>query len=897
MSRLFFGELCPNDCSFISTPRCRGRGGGVALVYRNNFKIQKLSIANYSSFELQCVKVESASIPLVCALIYRPPKRDKDFITEFSELLSHLVTEYDRLLLLGDFNIHVCCPGKPLVSEFFGVLDAFGLTQHINKATHIQGHTLDLILSYGFNVDNIQFEEATFSDHRPVLFDLALSAPKSSCRAPSRYSRHINSLTVEQFSDSFNNKAVTSAISAAAQLSTPDELIALFYSQCTSILDSVAPLRHSQSKLKSHYWLDEETRSMRQACRKAERRWKKDRLTVSLEMFKSSLATFQTAAKKAKAKHLSDLISKHSGRPKILFSTINSVVKPPVSPDIEASTDICEEFLNFFIKKIDNIRNQFPLSPPVMLSGCSSVTASFHQFQHMSLEELSNLIKPMKPTSTSQESVPSSIIKDAFDTVGPSIQVIINSCLAYGTVPACFKHAIVQPLLKKHNLDVQCLNNYRPISKLPFISKVLEKAVLSQLLPFLNSHNILEPFQSGFRALHSTETALLKVTNDLLLTLDSGDNAVLILLDLSAAFDTVDHNILLSRLEQCVGIKGTALDWFSSYLKHRTFSVSIDQFSSSTAPVSYGVPQGSILGPVLFCLYMLPLGDIIRKYDISFHFYADDSQLYLPLKSSDSIQSLLDCLEDIKIWMSNNYLQLNSDKTEVIVFGPPKSISTVADKLANLTPYIRSHARNLGVILDSGLCLDKQISSVVKNSFYQLRIISNLKSFLSHSDLEKVIHAFITSRLDYCNSLYLGLPLSSLTRLQLVQNAAARLLTGTRKREHITPVLASLHWLPIHFRIQFKVLLIVFKALKGLAPAYITDLLQPHSVPRSLRSSNKGLLHIPRSHLKQKGDRAFSVAAPRLWNQLPSDIRSAPSISAFKSSLKTYLYSLAFLVQ
>ncbi|KAL2082231.1 hypothetical protein ACEWY4_022049 [Coilia grayii] len=161
-------------------------------------------------------------------------------------------------------------------------------------------------------------------------------------------------------------------------------------------------------------------------------------------------------------------------------------------------------------------------------------------------------------------------------------------------------------------------------------------------------------------------------------------------------------------------------------------------------------------------------------------------------------------------------------------------------------------------------------------------------------DLETVIHAFITSRLDYCNALYFGLPQSQLAHLQLVQNAAARLLTGKRRQEHITPVLSSLHWLPICFRIHFKMLLLVFKSLHGQAPLYISEMLQHYSAPRSLRSADKGLLCVARSRLKNKGDCAFAVAAPRLWNALPPDIRSAPTISTFESRLKTYLYTLAF---
>jgi len=260
--------------------------------------------------------------------------------------------------------------------------------------------------------------------------------------------------------------------------------------------------------------------------------------------------------------------------------------------------------------------------------------------------------------------------------------------------------------------------------------------------------------------------------------------------------------------------------------------------------------------------------------------------------------------------MALNVLHFNESKTEIIIFRSSSSNSASKLDLGPLTPYVKSMVTNLGVKLDSDFNLEKQINSVVKASFFQLRQITKLKPFLSFKDLERVIHAFITTRLDYCNSLYVGVNQATLYRLQIVQNAAARLLTGTRKREHIMPVLASLHWLPVCFRIQFKILLFVFKSLHGQAPAYIDDLLMMHAplrslrsaddllmmhAPlRSLRSADQLLLAVPRTRLKNRGDRAFSVVAPRLWNDLPICVRVAPSVETFKSRLKTHLYSLAF---
>lgn len=195
---------------------------------------------------------------------------------------------------------------------------------------------------------------------------------------------------------------------------------------------------------------------------------------------------------------------------------------------------------------------------------------------------------------------------------------------------------------------------------------------------------------------------------------------------------------------------------------------------------------------------------------------------------------------------------------------------------------------------DCGMKFDTQISNVVKISFFQLRLLSKVKPFLTRHDLEKALHAFISSRLDYCNALYIGLSQTSLSHLQLVQNAAARFLTSTSRRAHITPVLATLHWLPVRFRIDFKILLFVFKALNGLAPEYLSELLTLGGQNRRLRSSAQRTLQVLKSKHKQWGDRAFAVAGPKLWNKLPPDMRTETDVVFFKAKLKTYLFKLAF---
>ena len=413
-------------------------------------------------------------------------------------------------------------------------------------------------------------------------------------------------------------------------------------------------------------------------------------------------------------------------------------------------------------------------------------------------------------------------------------------------------------------------------------------------------------FQTAYRAAHSTETALMKIQNDLLRTLDNHGAAILILLDLSAAFDTIDHEVLLDRMKSHLGIDGTVLQWFRSYLTGRSQHVKINDAISAIIFLLYGVPQGSVLGPLLFLIYLLPLGHLIRSFGLCMHGYADDTQIYVSFTSPRNTAETHDigsrieqCLLQIHRWMTANKLKLNTDKTEILLVGTKKNrehINLASLSVAGIQVKVaESPISNLGAVFDPTLNMVAQVNKMVKTASFHLRNIGHVRRRLTEDTAKKVIQSLVLTRLDYCNSLLCGIPDKQLHRLQQIQNKAARLITLSKQREHITPILKKLHWLPVKYRIDFKVLLLVYKALNGKAPVYIRDMLINYHPHRQLRSSVKDLLVVPRINMASAGHRSFSVYAPHLWNTLELSIKQSASVQAFKTNLKTLFFSKYYL--
>ena len=315
------------------------------------------------------------------------------------------------------------------------------------------------------------------------------------------------------------------------------------------------------------------------------------------------------------------------------------------------------------------------------------------------------------------------------------------------------------------------------------------------------------------------------------------------------------------------------------------------------------MPQGSKIGPFGFKLYTKRLRAIARKYNVDIHLYADDTQLYTSFNPNDSAQAMTRmeaCIAEIRSWMAKNFLKLNDSKTEFIIFGSDcnlQKVSVRAVSVGDSEVLPSKTVRNIGAMLDSSLSMGSHVNAVIKSCYFQIRSLSKIRRYLTEDSAKSLTHAFVTSRLDNMNSLLYDVTDSKIDRLQLVQNNAARLVLKQKKYCHITPHLVHLHWLPVKFRIEYKILVMVVKCLHGEGPSYLASLLERHNPTRSLRSSDKNMLVKPRTK-RRWGDRAFSAAGPSLWNDLPDKLKNCElSLDCFKKELKTHLFKKAYGLQ
>ena len=778
------------------------------------------------------------------------------------------------------------------------MLTIYGLKQHVHFSTHTSNHILDLIITR--ETDSLiqgKIEPGLLiSDHLALMCSIKFKTERPKViRIQQRKLKNVDI-------NSFKKDILQSDLHKESN-KTLDEVVHQYHSTLRAILDKHAPVKEVVKKdTTNSKWYNDDLNTQKRYMRKFERRYMKNKSPENLKKYKKERSELNKRIQNAKVNYYNGLVEETHGNQKALFQLIKKLgrtTKEQPLPKHESISQLSEDFSDFFIDKIVKIREGFTSSTNYdKYDKKETPPPPFTEFKIISNDDAKKLINNAANKSCELDPIPTDLVKLCADELSPVITEIINTSLQQGKMPTQLKHAIIRPTLKKDGLE-PVYKNFRPVSNLTFISKLIERVVEKQLNNHIEKNSLDEHLQSAYKSKHSTETVLLKVINDLLLECDNGKVVFLTMLDLSAAFDTVDHKILVQRLSTMFGLSGEVLNWFSSYLTGRSQSVFINNIQSSPKHLNFSVPQGSILGAPLYCKYTVPVGIIIRIFEIIFHMYADDSQLWkatLPNcyeHQQSTMQQLQNCIKEISCWMDANKLKLNDSKTEFMIIGSKKKTDKVQVKSieigeSKITPS--KCVRNLGVQMDSELSMAQQVHKICQACHFHLRTIWSIRQYLNSEATKALVHALITSRLDYCNSVLYGIHKYLITKLQRLQNCAARVIYKKSKFEHVSDLLNDLHWLRIEERIKFKLLVITFKGIRGEAPNYITNLLKPYSPTRTLRSANNDLLIEPRSKLKTYGDRAFSVAAPRLWNQLPKYIKNCQNISDFKRKLKTYMF-------
>lgn len=583
---------------------------------------------------------------------------------------------------------------------------------------------------------------------------------------------------------------------------------------------------------------------------------------------------------------------------------LDSLLGTDATGPSQSSDFTSEQYHQYMDEKISAIRERTSDAGHAVYSHYSGPLLT--AFSSPTQAEVVDTIRSMPNKQCSSDPLPTWLLKASLEVLAPFLTTLLEKSLKSGEFPEAWRHAIIHPHLKRVGLNCAEVKSYRPVSNLPFLSKVLERLVNKQLVAHLDSNRLMPKDQSAYRRGHSTETAIMKVFGDIVDATANGQLALLCSLDLSAAFDTVDHDILIHRLERSYGFNGQVLAWLNGYLTNRTQSVWWNGSMSSTRPAHFGVPQGSVLGPLLFVLYVADIGSIVSSAGLLSHAYADDSQIYgfcSPDETDGLRVRILNCISAVNHWTAVNRLALNPDKTELLWVSTPRRacmIPRIQFSIEGTEVAPVKELRLLGVTLDESLTLTGHISNVTRSCYYHLRKIVKIRRYLTIDATIQLVRASILSRLDYCNSILLGLPDCQLNRLQSVLNAAARVIFGVKWNEHVTPILRDrLHWLRIPQRIKYKRCWLTYRMLRDpTCPDYLTALIRMPTtteVRSRLRSSGRARLFIPPpAKTAIFGERSVSRGNPALWNALPDDVTEATSPEMFARRLKTHLFNISY---
>ena len=910
----FLEDFLPGYKGFHSI-RSGSRGGGVSIFVNEKFDSSMIDNLTINSEFIECifVKIFYNRKNLVVGTCYRPPGSNYEiFQSEICQRLSTLNVSLNySCILCGDFNIDMMkIETNSNVNFFYDSMSSLSYIPTICKPTRITDETVSIIDN--IFVTNLSFFKSSIfefdvSDHFPIFIIYKNVFTSNELSEKISY-RVINDSSLSNLKFNLITASYEEIIHGNDVNNSIIELDRIILSE----FNKTCPIKTKTitQKDRKKPWITIDLKLLIKKRQNYFNLFRQRKMSKPVyNRFKNFVTKRLVLAKKF---FYSNLLNNIKGDIKKTWNIINNILNPNKSNNktslkrvffnnqyLETDFDIANAFNSHFSSVGRNINLSFPStagsqSPSGLSTTVDSTdgvgelsniggTINSMFFSPVSSDIISKIILSLKNKSSNILSYSTKILKYLVNIVSPLLCSIINKSLLFGQFPEIFKSAKVVPIHKGGS--VEDVNNYRPISVLPLLSKIFERVVFNQLNNFFAMNNLFHSSQYGFRKNKSTIQAIINNLDYIYKKLDTGKTVLSIFLDFKKAFDCVDHNILLSKLNK-YGVRGVPHQWLSSYLSNRTQFVSINGVTSSTLPISYGVPQGSILGPLLFIIFIndFPMSSDLFKFVL----FADDSTLTCSFDETDGevvARTVSDELTKIDAWLLINKISLNYDKTKFIIFSYRKNFSIPNLKFGNYFIFNTNKIKFLGLLIDKNLKFENHVDLINSKIARGNGIIYKLNKYLPQDILRTLYFTLIHPHITYGIEVWYGSSDSIKNKVQVLQKKSVRAMSSLPFNSHTHQYFKDNFILKLEDLFRWQLSTRIFKSLQDpINDGFMLDTHYSHST----RYGDRFVL--PRFNLT-KTQSSFVYRKLLIWNEIPSEIKSIENHKKFKSTLKNYLIS------
>ena len=751
----------------ISACRENRRGGGLSMFVKWGLTVKVRHELQIMTDFVEAIFIElkkeqtGLNKDAVIGLVYRPPNKDLSlFINAMLAKLISLKDENKHVYLMGDFNADLLkCDGHILTSQLLDMFYANALIPLISKPTRITNKSATLIDNIYSNdlmnanvINGILFTK--ISDHLPIFcISYKAKTQETDCHLKRR---SYTSKNIEHFA----NKLSSVDWNPIMQDFSGYDTFCKFYDQFRSMYEEAFPLVSSSFNYKNKkHWLTSGLKrsiAMKNSLYIKQLRNPSDENTKLYKRYKNKLTKVM---KRAERLHFSELIEKHKGNSKKIWSVIKNVINKKtmksvpsqllINGKIETNREtMANKFNNYFTNIGKDLANKIPDSGVDPLSYLANNNDHSIFLRPVKSDEVEKIILSLKPSSPGYDGIHSDVIKKTYTHYLPTLVHLLNLSLSKGFFPDSMKIAKVVPIYKSG--DPMSIGNYRPVSVLPLFSKIFERVMHSRMISYIDRFDLLYRYQFGFRKGHSSNLAVSILTDKILAALDNGETVIGVFLDFKKAFDTVDHDILLYKLDR-YGFRGGALEWLRDYLKNRQQFVSLDDTGSKYMSVNCGVPQGSILGPLLFLLY---INDIVNVSNLLIPLlYADDTNIFMTgTNLLDTTRKMNTELSKIVVWLKANKLSLNANKTHYMLFTGRRKVSGTVENIL-VDGHVIERVKNtkfVGVIIDEKFKWDHHIQYVRNKISKGIGILCKARQSFKLPTLQTLYYSLIYPYITYC---------------------------------------------------------------------------------------------------------------------------------------------------